>query len=100
MKNIDIGKMSFKECLEAFTIGKKRTLRAQKISLILNPILFVAAIILIPILVLNIESSTLFGNPLTITILTIVLLGAMVATHWVYKKNNIHLESLKEFMRE
>lgn len=100
LKNINIGKMSFKECLEAFTSGKERTLRAQKISLILNPILFVAAVILIPILVLNIDSSTLVGNPLIIAIITIVLLGTMVATHWVYKKNNIHLESLREFMRE
>jgi len=99
LKDIDIGKMSYKENLSLFLKTRRRVLRAQGISLALNPLLFIGATILIVSLFLETDISIL-ANGISISILVAVLLVSMGAIYWAYKKSNAYLSSLQEFIKE
>lgn len=100
LKNIDIRKMSYKENLSLFFKSRRRVLWTQKISLALNPFLFIGATVLIVSLFLETDISVLVSNSISVSILVITLLVTMCALYFLYKKSNAYLSSLQEFIRE
>lgn len=100
LKNIDVGKLSYKENLSLFFKSKRRVWITQKISLILNPFLFIGAIVLNAKLFLKVDISLMIGSSLTLSILVISFLASTAAMWYIYRNGNAYLSSLQEFIRE
>jgi hypothetical protein len=100
LKNIDIGKMTYKENLSLFFKSRRRVLRSQQISLVLNPFLFIGATILIVRLFLETDILIVVSNSVSVLILAVTLFVTMVALYLAYKKSNAYLSSLQQFISE
>jgi len=100
MKEIDLAKSSYKEVMEHFYFVKNRLRKAEKISLMASPFLFIAAIVVLTKMAIDIDFFTL---PFQLPILLLIVLsfiGAILFNIWAFKKRGKQLQSVKQLLEE
>ncbi len=100
MKKINLAKSSYKEVMEHFYSVKNRLRQAEKISLMASPFLFIASMVVLTKMVLDIDFFTL---PFQLPILLLIVLsfiGAILFNIWAFKKRGKQLQSVKQLLEE
>ncbi|NOS90789.1 MAG: hypothetical protein HOP30_02600 [Cyclobacteriaceae bacterium] len=100
MKHIDLGQSSYKEVLEHFYTSKNNLKKAEKISLIASPILFLAAIAILTKLFTDKNLFTINIQWPVVFLIGIALLGAIFFNIWAFKKRDQQFKSINELLEE
>lgn len=100
MKRIDLAKSNYKNLLEHFYATKRNLKKAEKISLIASPFVFVASILILTKFITN-KSLFALNIPLyAFLIMGIALLGAILFNVWVFKKRDKQFKSVNQLLEE
>lgn len=100
MKKIDLTRSSYKEVMEHFYSVKSRFKKAEKISLIASPFLFISSVV---IFTKTFTDMDLFALPFQFRFVLLVFLsfvGAILFNIWAFKKREEQLQSVKQLLEE
>lgn len=100
MKHIDLVKSNYKTVLEHFYVTKSNLNKAEKISFIASPFLFVASIVIFTKLLTDKNLFALNIQLPVIFLIGIAFLGAIIFNVWAFKKRDKQFKSLKQLLEE
>jgi MFS family permease len=100
MKHIDLVQSNYKHVLERFYAAKNNLKKAEKISLIASPVLFIATI---AILTKLLADKNLFSLSIQLPIIFLVgiaLIGAILFNVWAFKMRDKQFKSVNELLED
>lgn len=100
MKHIDIVKSNYKNVLEQIYTAKNNLKKAEKISFVASPFLFLASIVILTkfftdknLFTLNIQLPIVF-------LIGVAFLGAIIFNIWAFKKRDEEFKSVKQLLED
>lgn len=100
MKHIDLVKSNYKNVLEQIYKSKNNLKKAEKISFIAGPFLFLASIIILTKLFTDKSLFTLNIQLPVIFLIGMAFLGAMIFNVWAFKNRDREFKSVKQLLED
>lgn len=100
MKHIDLVQSNYKTVLEQFYVVKSNMNKAEKISFIASPFLFVASGVVLTKLFLHKNFFALNFQLPIIFLMGIAFVAALLLNAWAFKKRDNEFKSVKQLLEE
>jgi hypothetical protein len=100
MKHIDLVQSNYKTVLEQFYVVKNNMNKAEKISFIASPFLFVASGVVLTKLFLHKNFFALNFQLPIIFLMGIAFVAALLLNAWAFKKRDKEFKSVKQLLEE
>ncbi len=100
MKHIDLVQSNYKHVLERFYTAKNNLKKAEKISLIASPVLFIATIAILTKLLADKNLFSLTIQLPVIFLVVILLIGAILFNVWAFKMRDKQFKSVNELLED
>ncbi len=100
MKHIDLVQSNYKHVLERFYVAKNNLKKAEKISLIASPFLFIATIAILTKLLADKSIFSLTIQLPVIFLVSIALIGAILFNVWAFKMRDKEFKSVNELLED